>query len=174
MTIHSPCPEGRERCAVDGVECECERVIYEQQMQERDAMADSQTTGLEQGYYWVRDKGNPSMMIREWVPDCGSSGLWFIAGIDGGVEPDRVEVLSGKIEEPGDAEGKRVVAGVIGRALDLMVEKDNGIKQLTEAIKDRDQKIERLIAERDKFERAWNDILARYERLLSQLGATDA
>lgn len=34
--------------------------------------------------------------------------------------------------------------------------------------------IARLRAERDKFERAWNDVSDRYEALLNQLGATDA
>jgi hypothetical protein len=34
--------------------------------------------------------------------------------------------------------------------------------------------IERLREDRDKFERAWNDVSGRYEALLNQLGATDA
>jgi hypothetical protein len=34
--------------------------------------------------------------------------------------------------------------------------------------------IERLRDERDKFERAWNDVSDRYEALLNQLGGTDA
>ena len=33
--------------------------------------------------------------------------------------------------------------------------------------------IERLRAERDKFETAWNEVSDRYETLLNQLGATD-
>ena len=34
--------------------------------------------------------------------------------------------------------------------------------------------IERLRADRDKFETAWQDVSDRYESLLNQLGATDA
>ena len=34
--------------------------------------------------------------------------------------------------------------------------------------------IERLRADRDKFEKAWQDVSDRYESLLNQAGATDA
>lgn len=34
-THDTTCPEGRERCAVDGVECECERREYDRIDQER-------------------------------------------------------------------------------------------------------------------------------------------
>lgn len=60
----------------------------------------NKTTVLEPGYYWVKDRGNPHLSIMEWSPECGQRGMWSATGIDGGFEPDGIEVCSGRLEAP--------------------------------------------------------------------------
>ncbi len=63
-----PCPEGRERCAVDGVQCECERREEEKIRSERtdrfDVIATNIATGARRILERDKDESNAEAIVR--------------------------------------------------------------------------------------------------------------
>lgn len=95
-------------------------------------------TDREAGYYWVKDRGNPHLVIYEWSPECGQRGMWFAPGIDGGFDPDWIRVCSGKISKPsadGMSEPLECLSAFVTETVDYMTRNKLGDPEMQHNVK---------------------------------------